>query len=199
MLIPSSAMIQLQPEIIMAKISTAILSSNLNSINDPDGGYAYVETKNKGEAQNRDNISWAYYRSVAMSRSWMRYLLGSWECHRRYHKTKERESVEVHAKYSSPAWSPWLLGRGLDVAYFQCKSDWQVTVRPYRRLPSSHKLFCLAATGDVAGLQSLLSSREVSVYGKDESRGQTALHVSVGFRVAKVETLTLPPSRSLRV
>ena len=192
-----SAMIQLQPEIIMARISSAMNVASPVPTDGFDTGGPYAETEKHLDVQFENKIPRAYYQCLASSSFWMRYLLGSWECHRSYYN--HNNSVELRAKYSSPVWSSWLFGSGLDVSYFRSNSDWQLTLRPYHRLPRSHSLFEFAAKGDIVGLQKILSAKEASVHDINDSYGQTALHVSAQLIVLSAKPLTLFPPRLPRV
>ena len=197
MLIILSAMIQLQPEIIMARISSAMNVASPLSTDDIVTEDPCAETEKHLDVQFENKIPKAYYQCLVSSSFWMRYLLGSWECHRSYYN--HNHNVELRAKYLSPAWSSWLFGSGLDVSYFHSKSDWQLILRPYHRLPRSHSLFDFAAKGDIVGLQKILSAKEASVHDRSDSYGQTALHVSAQLIVLSAEPLTLFPPRLPRV
>jgi hypothetical protein len=173
-------MIRLQPDIIVARLSSAenFTTAILISEGSNSESQATHDTKKPQRmivGLHHQDLVTRQYLCWASSRSWIVFLLGSLLYHRRYLKHKKKRGVEIHTKYTLPG---WLSSKAFDLRLHDL-SGWQVNLRTYRTLSCTHSFFEYAARGDFDGLQNMLLTGQALVTDRESEHGQTALHVSV--------------------
>jgi hypothetical protein len=164
-------MIQAQPDIIVARLSTLVTRQETIAENSK-------ETKShsrNGRLPNTEdftseNLVEKHYRYWASSSSWLIFLLGSFEYRTSYSKRRQ----VIDAKFKVPIW--------ISNIVWHCQGQktspgWKWNLQAYRVLAFEHPLFRCARSGDVTGIQDLLSRREISVTDRQVWTGSTALHV----------------------
>jgi hypothetical protein len=167
------AMIQAQPDIIVARLSALATSHKTVTENSED---AKPNTQNGGlltaESSHSDanDLVVRHYRYWASSSSRLIFLFGSFE-YRRRHSTPRQV---IDAKFRVPS---WISNRILDCRGQETLSGWRLNLQTYRVLAFEHPLFRYARSGDVTGIQDLLSRRQISVADRQIWTGSTALHV----------------------
>jgi len=165
-------MIQAQPDIIVARLLSFVTPEETVAEN-PMETNPYLQ---KGSLRNAEDITSEnlvenHYRHWASSSPWLIFLLGSFE----YRKRCSIRRQVIDAKFKVPA---WISDRVWDCRGQKTLSGWKLNLQAYRVLAFEHPLFRYARSGDVTGIQDLLSRREISVTDRQIWTGSTALHVS---------------------
>jgi hypothetical protein len=183
-LICLSAMIQAQPELIVARVSSHVTRLIINNGQPQDSSLA---SHPESSTTRSTNLVATQYNTWTTSSSWMRYLLGSYEYWKqnRQHKGKERE--EFSAKLTVPFWPE----RMWDCRGYETLSGWRVNLQTYRILPINSPFFNAVEDGDIDTVRTILANRQASVTDRAYSSapyslpginirdtGDTALHVS---------------------
>ncbi|KAJ4371327.1 hypothetical protein N0V83_004544 [Neocucurbitaria cava] len=173
-----SAMIQAQPEVIASTISSMLIATapkpETDALESDLPGKIATEPHSQS-AVAEDGCPTAECFSTFSSKSWVAYLLGTLQYRQSYHKSNSEDRPTHQAKYSSPT---WISERGWDMIGFRTQFGWQFNLRSFRRLPTTHKLFGLAARGAVTGVHSMLANGEASVMDVEYVYGQSALHIA---------------------
>lgn len=71
----------------------------------------------------------------------------------------------------------WFLSSRWAFVVTKAVSGWQYSLRMHRILPNDAEVFKMCEQGDVEGLRSSITRREISIYDQNES-GHTLLHIS---------------------
>jgi len=72
----------------------------------------------------------------------------------------------------------WLNHAAWEFAGYKAYSGWKFHLDTFRILPKDSPVFNYAKSGNIEGLQLLLSKRQASPFDRDSEQGKTALHVS---------------------
>jgi len=168
-------MIQLQPDIIIARISNTMGSSNTTKAV-TDDTICDIQTSSQ-EVTLPTAPNSLVIKQYEPSASWLRFFLGSIQYQKGYNKHKGKERQEINTRYQFPAW--------LSTRVWECKSHetlsgWRVNLQTYRILPDDSRFFNLVRVGNIHGVQDMIASHEAFVSDRDD-RGRTALHVSSGI------------------
>ncbi len=167
-------MIQAQPDIIVARLS-ALATSHQTVVEDTEETRACAGNRRSPKTEDfpsdTNNLVVTYYRYWASSPSWLIFLFGSFE----YRRRCSRRRQVIDAKIRFP---PWISNRVWDCRGQESLSGWRLNLQTYRILAFEHPLFRYARSGDVGGIQDLLSRRQISVTDRQIWTGSTALHVS---------------------
>jgi hypothetical protein len=176
-------MIQLQPEIIVARVASHLQSMSSAGLVMPEVGFTFDVSGTAGST----NIVTRLYNAWAGSSSWLRYLLGQFEYHQ---NTKVYGTVaqEIMAKYKPPSWfSSWI---EIHLHGYSTLDGWCFRLRTYRVIPYNCNFFSAVRSGNIKKVRSLLATKEAFVTDREESStiymcisskegAPTALHVSV--------------------
>ena len=188
-------MVRLQPDIIVARISSNIGSiisaSSISETTESQSSVSPPRSQNKSILSNKQagtgnaqDLVNRQFRTWTSSPSWVSYLVGSLEYWHRYETQKGSQKRVVDAKYRSPTWisdTTWY-ARGFNESY----SGWKFYLQTYRLLPRNHRVFEYVEEGNIAGLQEMLSIGQAYVTDREVYGEKTLLHVSFidreGFR-----------------
>jgi hypothetical protein len=169
----SSAMIQLQPEIIVARVSSHVNSLIIDNRRVQD---LALTCRPESSTTTSTSVVVEQYNNWTASSSWMRYLLGSYEYWKRKGQYKGREREELGAKLTIPFWPE----RMWDCRGYETLSGWRFNLQTYRILPDSSPFFKAVKSGDINLVRTMLANRQASVTDRctDGVFEGTALHVS---------------------
>lgn len=199
-------MVQLQPDIIVARISDTMSSMLIN----PDTMSSEVMMKAEHDVAKpfrspgnthvlaSNSLVARQYEYWVSSPSRLRFVLGSLEYQKQRNTQKGKDWQEINAKYQLPSW--------FSTRVWKCKaletlSGWRFNLETYRTLPEDSPFFTFVRCGDIASVQDMLSSREALIsdrtVGWDDTfrrwmHGRTALHVSYFLRNAALEYINQP-------
>lgn len=170
-------MIRLQPDIIVARLSTTMAAasssqraSELEDIPTISSNIQIVQTS----SSSSNNLVTQYYCYWAASPCWLKLLFGSLEYHRRNDQRRGRSHESHRARYKFPG---LFSTKVWDFAGHMSLSDWTINIRTYRIVPYNAPIFKAVSAGDILLVQSLLASKEAFVTDTNEW-GTTPLHVS---------------------
>jgi hypothetical protein len=169
-------MIRMQPEIIVARLST--MNQTVHQTSDKE----VVETESSENSSVVVSKQYAYWTS---SRKWMQSLIGSIEYRKRLRKRIGRQREEVNLKYQLP---DWLAYQAWEVGAYRDRSAWRLNLQTYRVLSDDAPIFRSIKEGDLTHVRHLLSTRASYVNDRDED-GRTLLHVSEYFILPSVVVL----------
>jgi hypothetical protein len=171
-------MIQLQPDIIIARISNTITSSNTAKTVTNDTNCDIQSASEEDTPISASNgLVVKQYESWTLSSSWLQFLLGSVQCRKGYSKHKGKERQEMNTKYQLPA---WLSTRVWECKGYETLSGWRLNFQTYRILPRHSRFFDLVRDGNIHGVQDMVATHEAFVSDRDHLE-RTALHVSSGI------------------
>jgi hypothetical protein len=164
-------MARLQPEIIVARLSTHLTSITAVETTDLQSS----QPKSKDRA-SKDLIS-RQYDVWTSSSSWMRFLVGQFEFQSWVKDRKGRERQEFYAKYKFPE---LLSSCQVDCWGFRSLSGWCLNPQMYRVLQKSSLFSTAIDAGDTSRVQQMLSEKQAWVTDRMSGKrvGGTALHVS---------------------
>lgn len=164
----NSAMMQMLPDIIVARLSNLVTPPETTAESSNETPRHKQKADTEGFASN--NLVTKHYRYWSSSPSWLIFLLGAFEYRS---KCSTRRQI-IEAKFQVPT---WISNRVWDCRARETLSGWRLNLQTYRVLAFEHPLFRCARSGDVTGIQDLLSRREISVTDRQIWTGSTALHV----------------------
>ena len=170
--ISSRALLQLQPDIIVAKLSqsTGFGKTLLSEKSDPgltsalhlDATATKTVTTLKANNPSR-NQSWSnknIFGTFRYSKSHYSIVKGKNTDYESKH-----ECEEIIAQYYGPS---WLTNRTWRLRAAKVSFDWTFSPRTYNIIPSNSAVFVCARNNDVKGLQSLFEKREASPFDCNE-------------------------------
>jgi hypothetical protein len=189
-----SAMIRLQPDVLVARIS-----DKMNSISETislecrhcshlipevqDITHVTIEETSPEEKYNLIND---LYQFLVLSQSPIESLVGSL----RYWSIDEisngGQTWVLSASYRCPS---WLSNRVWNARYLRETSGWKFHLQTHPVLPRDHDIFVFSRTGNITGLRRMLVESKSYVAVTPDS-GCTPLHVSAG-ETAKIKVLTM--------
>jgi hypothetical protein len=152
----SSAMIQLQPELVVARVSSHMDALIIDSRRSQGLTLACHPESSPTRPTNvvvKQNNSWT------TSSSWMRYLLGSYEYWKRKEQYKGRDREELGAKLTIHFWPE----RMWDCRGYETLSGWRLNFQTYRILPSSSASYIAVENRDINLVRTMLANRQASV------------------------------------
>ena len=158
-------MIRMQPEIIVARLST--MKQMVGQTSDEK----VMETEN---SEDSSIVVSKQYASWTSSRTWMQSLIGSIEYQKIFKKRVGRQREETNLKYKLP---DWLAYQAWEVGAYRDRSAWRLNLQTYRVLPNDAPIFASVEEGNLQHVRHLLSTRAGYVNDRNEW-GQTPLHVS---------------------
>lgn len=162
-------MIQLQPDIIAARVATHMSSLTVTTVSNK------LDVKQNAINSDSSNLVTRQYNSWTSSPSWTRYLLGHIEYEQRTTRYKRKERQEFAAKYVGPRWA--LNQKVFQILGYNTLGGCQISLKTYRIVPDDSPIFNAVEEGDLRGVQMLLDTREAFVTDTNQ-RGETPLHVS---------------------
>ena len=160
-------MVRLQPEIIVARLST-----HLTSITTIETTYSSQGQLESTDRDSRDLIS-RQYDSWTSSSSWMRFLIGQFEFRSSVKTHRGRERQEFYAKYKFPG---LLSTSQVECRGFRGLSGWCLNPKIYRVMTSD--FFTAVSGGNTSKVQQMLLEKKAMVTDRKNWDGWTALHVS---------------------
>ena len=167
-------MIQIQPELIVARVSSHMDALIIDSRRSHD---LTLACHPESSPTRSTNVVVKQYNNWTTSSSWMRYLLGSYEYWKRKEQYKGRDREELGAKLTIPFWPE----RMWDCRGYETLSGWRFNFQTYRIVPQSSPFFKAIERGDINLVLTMLANREASVTDRFHAEGLfevTALHVS---------------------
>lgn len=164
-------MIQLQPEIIVARVSSHVNSLIIDNRRSEDLALA---CRPESLTTSSTSVVVEQYNNWTTSSSWIRYLLGSYEYWKRKGRYKGRERKELGAKLTIPFWPE----RMWDCRGYETLSGWRFNLQTYRILSWSSPFLKAVESGDINLVRTMLANRQASVTDRFTSIEDTALHVS---------------------
>jgi hypothetical protein len=170
-------MIRLQPDIIVARLSTNIAvassSERVSELEDVTAMFSNAKVV-QTSSSNSNNLVTQYYCYWAASPSWLKLLFGSLEYHRRNSQRRGRNQEFHRVRYEFPklfSTKVW------DIVGYMSLFDWTINIRTYRTLSHDAPIFWAIRGGDILLVQSLLASKEAFITDTD-TWGNGLLHVS---------------------
>ena len=167
-----SAMIQLQPDIIVARMASHISSIPVGSTTPRNQGTPLGQTEN---FQNGGSVVHRQYCLWISSPSWVAYLLGQFEYQQRKRLSKGREINEANARFKIPE---ILANKVVEFQVYNTLSVWRVSIQTYRVIPEDNELFKAIKNSDLVTVRQMLVDREFFVTDRDVLE-KTPLHVSL--------------------
>ncbi len=166
-------MIQLQPEIIVARVSSYVNSFMIDTRPVQD---IALSCRQESFTTTSTSVVVEQYNNWTTSSSWMRYLFGSYEYWKRKGQNKNREREELGAKLIFLFWPE----RMWDCRGYETLSGWRFNLQTYRILPLYSPFFEAVDNGDINIVRTMLADKQASVTdrGTHGPLEQTALHVS---------------------
>jgi hypothetical protein len=151
-------MIQAQPDIVVARLLSTLATTQEMTAENSNETTPHLQKGRLPDTKDftSDNIVTKHYRYWSSSPSWLIFLLGAFE----YRSRRSTRRQIIEAKFQVPA---WISNRVWDCRARGTLSGWRLNLQAYRVLAFEHPLFRCARSGDVTGLQDLLSRREISV------------------------------------
>ncbi|KAE9380938.1 hypothetical protein N431DRAFT_325529 [Stipitochalara longipes BDJ] len=176
-LIYDRTMVRMQPEIIVARISsmtpfTQIATQTTNVLETTPK----FRQQNSGQS-NSSFIASGQYGYLTCSRPWMQLLIGSIEYRKNMRRKRGKEKEEINLKLR---WPTWLSCQAWEIEGYQDQSAWRFSLRSYRTLNSKHPIFESVKNGDVERVKRQLCAREGFATDRNET-GETLLHVAARF------------------
>ena len=168
-------MIQLQPDIITARISNTMGSSKTTKAVTNDIKCDIQSARQ--EVTQPTALNSLVVKQYAPWTSWLRFFLGSIQYRKEYNKHKGKERQEIYTKYQLPA---WLSTRVWEFKSRGTLSGWRLNLQTYRILPKHSRFFDLVWDGNIHSVQDMVARHEAFVSNRDD-QGRTALHVSSGI------------------
>ncbi|CZR56313.1 uncharacterized protein PAC_06201 [Phialocephala subalpina] len=174
----TNAMIQLQPDIIVARLSHTINSTTSIFPHDRNATLEWLnsasivpETQSKTGAGNGtvetspvDILVRRQYQHWGKSLSRVQFLIGSLQYWSKYETPRGRQRLTMTTKYQCPT---WLSERAWDVtAIYQSHRGWRFYLRSYRELPNNHEIFKFVRNGDIASLKHMLATGQGYITAK---------------------------------
>jgi hypothetical protein len=157
-------MIRMQPEIIVARLSTMNQTVRQTS----------EEEVVKTERNENSSVVSKQYGYWTSSRTWMQSLIGSIEYRKRRLKRMGRQTEEMNLKYQLP---DWLAYQAWEIGAYRDRSAWRLNLQTYRVLPYDAPIFESVKAGNIHRVRHLLATRASYPNDRNEN-GQTPLHVS---------------------
>ena len=192
--ISNRALLRLQPDIIVTKLSQSTTSGNplLSEALDSDhSSILRLDAAANGTitsttaTNSRSNQSW----NIGNFFGTFRYSKNRHTIVKRngldYHD-KKREVEEIRAEYCGPS---WLVNRVWRIQAVKASYGWTFYPRTYNVISSDSPVFAFAVKNNVRGLQELFSEMKASPFDCDDW-DMTPLHVNTTIYSAK-ETQTL--------
>ena len=167
-----SAMIQLQPDVIIARMANHISTLPVASSTQKDQEKPLGQTE---DFQNRSPVVQQQYDLWISSPSWVAYLVGQFAYHQRKRMSKGGEINEVNARYKIP---DFLANKVLDLQCQMMLSGWRVNIQTYRVIPENNAFFKAIENSDLVTIRQMLVNREFFVTDRDDDK-KTPLHVSL--------------------
>ena len=179
-------LIQLQPDIIIAKQSrqiTSLITSTLeNSFSIASQNTAFLDRTSppaeslmtKNQTNRHFANPWSFsslFGTIAYSRRSYRSKAGYGD--RKIVDAEEREETIIEIRAPS-----WLINRAWRIQAIKARSGWTFRPRTYNEIPEDSIVFQLIKEDDVKGLQELFVRNEASPFDC-RSNGFTVLHVCV--------------------
>lgn len=186
------ALLQLQPDIIVAKLSQVHISTTAHSLESPHFSLPQTsnldgpldEPVNSGavisQGRTKDEYSWTMSSLLGT----VGYSKSRYSVIKRRHTDdagRKEEREEIIALYRSPT---WLVNRAWRIQATKACFGWTFSPRTYNVIPPTSPVFRYVRNDDVRGLQDLFSNRLASPSDCDE-RGETLLHVRITFSLMK--------------
>ncbi len=169
-------MIELQPEIIVARVS-----SHISTLMVPNRNMAGIENSVDGmdtkiTNPRSNNIILQHYDSWTSSSPWLRDLFGQFQYSRNYRNRRGKDREDFFVKYGFPN---WLWARALEFRGYEHTSGWQYNLQTYRELPDDAPFFKCVLHHDIVKARNMLVKGEALVTDRSDYSGETALHVSI--------------------
>lgn len=196
--ISTRALLRLQPDIIVTKLSQTTTSGKglLYEVLDPDHSSAL-----RMDATGNGTITTPTATKMRSDQAWnISNLFGTFRYSRRCYsivkrkrsgyQDRRREVEEIRAKYYAPS---WLVNRAWEMRAVKSSLGWTFCPRTYNVVPSDSPIFISIRRNDVKGLQELFIKMEASPFDCSES-DMTPLVVSIIFQISKKNIDTEHPS-----
>lgn len=168
-------MIQLQPEIIVARVAHHLQSSAANQdLSDATIELVRNDQEEPPNSKPQDLITRQYDTWIS-STPWMRFLLGSFEYHSRARIQKGKPRHEYEMKYKFPC---WVSQTALHVRGYNYLSQRGINYRAYRIMPWSSPFFRAIRDGDIQTVQRMTVDKSAFLTDRCHLHGDTVLHVS---------------------
>ncbi|KAK0109192.1 hypothetical protein ONS96_003015 [Cadophora gregata f. sp. sojae] len=167
-----SAMIQLQPDIIVTRMTNHLTTLTTANTTQEESGTSLGRTN---EIQDTGSIVQRQYDMWISSPSWIAYLFGQFEYHRRTRMCKGREINDVNARYKLP---DFLSNRVLDFQCHKMLTGWRVDIHTFRMIPFDNPFFEAIENDDITAFRHMLVNKEYLVTDRDEDN-TTPLHLAV--------------------
>ncbi|CZR60584.1 uncharacterized protein PAC_10480 [Phialocephala subalpina] len=169
-----SAMMQLQPEIILMRLKDHLTTSNILKAPVRETG---LQTEDNNHERS-NNLVVKQYDIWMSSTPWIRFLLGQFEYQHTHLIRRGRRQESIHAKYRLPE-----LLSCYQVAIWAVRplSGWWFTLDFHRTLPSGDPFFEAVECGDLAVAQRMLVEKKAYVTDRstdDWRKDSTPLHVA---------------------
>jgi len=180
-------MIQLQPDIIAAKVLSHISESleTRQNINDTK----ILVNKNSDSLQPEEamkGIISRQYDSWTTCSPWLQYLFGRLHYRDTSNTLCIKRGTTAFAQYKFPT---WLTSIAFDLRSYQAKTGWQFTFQSYRVLPV-HAPFCKSVfTSDLASVRKMLEDKQACATDRIELEGDSVLHVSKAYETCRMRIL----------
>ena len=169
-------MARLQPEIIVARLSTHLTSKAA-----VDTTYLKPNKPRSRDRVSKDLVS-RQYDIWTSSSSWMRFLIGQFEFRSCVKTHKGRERQEFYAKYKFPG---LISTSQVECRGFRGLSGWCLNPKIYRVMTSD--FFTAVSGGNTSKVQQILLEKKAMVTDRRKWDSETALHVShsVSFKTCR--------------
>lgn len=167
-------MIRVQPVIIIERLSTTLapLHETIAELSKETKSGPVNEKRRMSKNLAAENLVTRHYTYWTSSPYWLHNVLGSFE----YKMKSSTQRQEISTRYRVPA---WISNRVWECGVSKTLSRWRFDLQISRVLPFEHPLFRCARSGDVMGIQNLLTKRQVCVTDRQLWTGSTALHVCI--------------------
>ncbi|KAH7350740.1 hypothetical protein BKA65DRAFT_549733 [Rhexocercosporidium sp. MPI-PUGE-AT-0058] len=180
----TNAIIQLQPDIIVAR-----MTEHISSVAIHDTSHQLLEARpGNTKDQGTGVVVHRQYDMWMSSASWITYLFGQFNYHQRTRMCKGRQREDVTTKYKLPE---FITNKVLELQGQKTLSGWRVDIQTYRVIPYENPFFSAIENGDVVSVQRILANKEYFISDRNEFENDTALHRATAYVRVDISRLLL--------
>ncbi|TVY45721.1 hypothetical protein LSUB1_G000383 [Lachnellula subtilissima] len=157
------AMIQMQSEVIVTRVSNHIASATLKPRGSDDTA---IETPTLKDVSQTHMIDFKPYEYWTGSPSWIHYIAGKFEYRKSYRKHRGKEEDKHYARYMLPR---WFSDKAWEYRAHNTNFGWRIDLQTCRYLSINSPLFKAIRNRDLVSVRKMLLTREAFVTDRIEN------------------------------